>query len=84
VDLMVQIERQRDGTRRVTQVTDVYGMEGEVVTLNDIFQYEVEGETADGRLTGRYKVSRAKPSFYQRLSYFGLDRAWVAAVEEGA
>ena len=84
VDLMVQIERQRDGTRRVTQVTDVYGMEGEVVTLNDIFQYEVEGETSDGRLTGRYKVSRAKPSFYQRLSYFGLDRAWVAAVEEGA
>ena len=82
VDLMVQIGRQRDGTRRVLQVTDVYGMEGEIVTLNDVFQYEVTGETSDGRLTGHYKVSRSKPSFYERLTYFGLDRAWTAAVEE--
>ena len=83
VDLIVQIGRQRDGTRRVLQVTDVYGMEGEVVTLNDIFQYEVTGETSDGKLTGHYKCSRSKPSFYERLTYFGLDRAWSAAVEEG-
>ncbi len=82
VDLMVQIGRQRDGTRRVLQVTDVYGMEGDIVTLNDIFHYEVTGETSDGKLTGQYKVSRSKPSFYDRLSYFGLDRAWTAAIEE--
>ena len=82
VDLIVQIGRQRDGTRRVLQVTDVYGMEGEVVTLNDIFQYEVTGETSDGKLTGHYKVSRSKPSFFERLTYFGLDRAWSAAVDE--
>ncbi len=82
VDMMVQIGRQRDGTRRVLQVTDVFGMEGEVVTLNDIFQYEVTGETSDGKLTGHYKVSRAKPSFHERLTYFGLERAWSAAVEE--
>ena len=84
VDLIVQIGRQRDGTRRVLQVTDVHGMEGEVVTMNDIFLYEVTGETSDGKLTGHYKVSRSKPSFYERLTYFGLDRAWSAAVEEGA
>jgi len=82
VDMMIQIERQRDGTRRVTQVTDVYGMEGEVVTLNDVFQFEITGETSDGRLIGHYKVSRSKPSFHQRLVYFGLDRAWASAVEE--
>jgi pilus assembly protein CpaF len=84
VDLIVQIGRQRDGTRRVLQVTDVYGMEGEIVTMNDIFLYEVTGETSDGKLTGHYKVSRSKPSFYERLTYFGLDRAWSAAVEESA
>ena len=84
VDLMVQVERQRDGARRVTQVTDVYGMEGEVVTLNDIFQWEVDGETADGMLTGHYRTSRSKPSFYQRLAYFGLERAWITALEETA
>ncbi len=82
VDLIVQIGRQRDGTRRVLQVTDIYGMEGEIVTMNDIFLYEVTGETSDGKLTGHYKVSRSKPSFYERLAYFGLDRAWSTAVEE--
>jgi pilus assembly protein CpaF len=82
VDLIIQVERQRDGGRRVTQVTEVCGMEGEVITLNDIFQLEILGENAEGRLYGRYKVSRVPPSFLRRLSYFGLDRAWKAAIDE--
>jgi pilus assembly protein CpaF len=82
IDLIVQVERQRDGGRRVIQVTDVYGMEGEVVTLNDIFQFEVLGEGKDGLLRGRYKVSRMPPSFIKRLAYFGLERAWRTAMEE--
>ncbi|MGE0418161.1 MAG: CpaF family protein [Acetobacteraceae bacterium] len=82
IDLIIQVERQRDGGRRVTQVTEVCGMEGEVITMNDIFQFEVLGEGSDGRLFGHYKVSRVPPSFLRRLSYFGLDRAWKAALEE--
>ncbi|MSP02523.1 MAG: CpaF family protein [Acetobacteraceae bacterium] len=82
IDLIVQVERQRDGGRRVTQVTEVCGMEGDVITLNDIFQFEVLGEGQDGRLTGKYHVSRVPPSFLKRLSYFGLDRAWRAALQE--
>ena len=82
VDMVIQVERHRDGKRRVTQVTDVCGLEGETVILNDIFSYQMEGETQTGGLVGRYRVSRAKPSFHQRLSYFGLDRAWAAALEE--
>jgi pilus assembly protein CpaF len=82
IDLIVQVERQRDGGRRVIQVTEVCGMEGEVITLNDIFQYEVLGEGTDGKLFGKYHVSRIPPSFLKRLSYFGLDRAWRAALEE--
>jgi pilus assembly protein CpaF len=73
VDIIIQLERQRDGGRRVTQVTEVCGMEGDVVTLNDIFQLEVIGEGTDGRL--------ARPAAQERLSYFGLDRAWKAALE---
>ena len=49
---------------------------------NDIFQFEVIGEGADGRLFGKYKVSRVAPSFQRRLAYFGLDRAWRAALDE--
>jgi len=82
VDLIVQVERQRDGTRRVTQLTDVAGLEGDVVILNDVFQFEVQGENADGRLVGRYKVNRGRPSFHERLRYFGQDGAWIAALEE--
>ncbi len=82
VDVIVQVERHRDGTRRVTQVTEVCGMEGEVVILNDIFQFEVEGETTDGRLYGHYDVNRSRPSFFDRLGYFGLQRAWNTAIGE--
>ena len=82
IDLIVQVERQRDGGRRVTQVTEVCGMEGEVITLNDIFQFEVLGEGQDGKLFGKYHISRVPPSFIKRLSYFGLDRAWRAALDE--
>ena len=84
IDLIIQVERHRDGGRRVTQVTEVCGMEGEVITLNDIFQYEVLGEGPDSRLFGRYKVSRVPPSFQRRLTYFGLERAWKAALDEGS
>ncbi len=82
VDLIVQVERHRDGKRRVTQVTDVCGLEGETVILNDIFIFQVDGETQAGGLIGRYRINRARPSFHQRLTYFGLDRAWTAALEE--
>jgi len=82
IDLIVQIERQRDGGRRVTQVTEVCGMEGDVIALNDVFQLEIQGEGPDGRLFGRYKVSRVPPAFARRLAYFGLERAWREALEE--
>ena len=81
IELIVQVERQRDGGRRVTQVTEVCGMEGEVITMNDIFQFEVQGEAPNGKLIGRYNVSRLPPSFVRRLTYFGLDKAWKAAID---
>jgi pilus assembly protein CpaF len=82
VHLIVQVERQRDGGRRVTQLTEICGMEGDVVTLNDIFRFETEAENPDGKLRGHYVVSRIRPGFHSRLSYFGLERAWRAAMEE--
>jgi pilus assembly protein CpaF len=82
VDLIVQVERQRDGGRRITQVSEVCGMEGDVITINDIFQLEILGEGPDGRLFGTYKVSKLPPSFVRRLAYFGLDRQFKAALEE--
>jgi pilus assembly protein CpaF len=82
VNLVLQVERHRDGGRRLTQITEVCGLEGDVVILNDIAQYEITGEGADGRLKGHYKISRSRPVFFERLTYFGLDRAWMAVLEE--
>ena len=81
VNLIVQVERHRDGGRRITQVTEVCGMEGDVVILNDIFQFEIKGVGTDGRIIGAYKVSKARPSFISRLVYFGLDEAWMRALD---
>ncbi len=82
VHMIIQAERQRDGGRRVTQVSEVCGMEGDVIIMNDIFQLEMNGTGPDGRLRGTYKVSRARPGFQSRLQYFGLERAWAAAMED--
>ncbi len=77
VNLIVQVARQRDGGRRVQQVTEVCGMEGDVVILNDIFQLEMLGEEPDGKMRTRYAVNRARPAAQERLAYFGLDTAWM-------
>ena len=83
IDLIVQVQRQRDGARRVMQVTELCGLEGDIYILNDIFAFEVAGEDADGGIDGRWRVNRAHPAFYDRLVYFGLERAWMAALEDG-
>jgi pilus assembly protein CpaF len=84
VDVIVQVGRQRDGTRRVIQLTELIGLEGEVMTMHDIFAFEHEGEDMDGHLIGRWRPSRSVPSFHERLRYFNLDRAWDAMMEEAA
>ena len=80
VNLIVQISRMRDGVRRVSQITEVIGMEGEVVTTQDLFTFEFTGEGADGRLQGVFKSSGLRPHFMTRAEYFGLDRALMEAM----
>jgi pilus assembly protein CpaF len=80
VDLIIQIERMRDGVRRVSQISDVCGMEGDVITMNDVVSFEYEGENATGTVVGRYRTAAARPSFSARLNYFGLENAWMDAV----
>jgi pilus assembly protein CpaF len=81
VDLIIQIERMRDGVRRVSQISDICGMEGDVVTMNDVASFVFESENSAGRLLGRYHTTGARPSFSLRLSYFGLENAWMDALQ---
>ena len=80
LDVIVQVERMRDGQRRVVQVSEVIGMEGEVITTNNIALFEFQQENAQGRISGVYKSTQAVPKFKDRLAYFGLDRAWAESM----
>ncbi len=80
VNLILQVSRMRDGMRRVTHVTEIVGMEGDVVTMQDLFLYEYQGENRDGSLLGSFKAAQVRPHFIKRAAYFGLDRALMAAM----
>ncbi len=83
VDVIVHIQRMRDGIRRVTQVTEIVGMEGDVVTLQDLFAFEYEGENRDGTLRGAHKATGTRPGFLDKIRYFGLDTAFLSALSAG-
>ena len=78
VDVIVQAARLRDGSRKITRVTEVIGMEGDVPTLQDIFVYEILGESDDGKIIGRHRSTGiTRPKFYERAQYFNEDRRLV-------
>jgi len=72
VDLFVQITRMSDGSRRVTAITECVGMEGELVTMQDLFVFEKTGVTENGRVTGRFRATGIRPKFYERLKVAGM------------
>jgi pilus assembly protein CpaF len=79
IDIIVHIERMQDGRRRITQVTDICGLEGEVITTNDLVLFTFEREDANKQIIGHYRASSSRPSFQSRLEYYSLARAWAIA-----
>ncbi|MBI2332146.1 MAG: Flp pilus assembly complex ATPase component TadA [Chloroflexi bacterium] len=71
VDLICQQERMRDGTRKVTTVTEVSGMEGDVITMTDIFVFEQTG-TENGRIIGRLRPTGLRPKFMDKIESAGI------------
>ena len=80
VDLIVQISRMRDGKRRITSIAEVVGMEGEVITMQELFKYQFSGLDPDGNMIGGWESAGLRPHFASRAEYFGLDRALLEAV----
>jgi len=72
VDIIVQQMRFADGSRRVTHISEVTGVEGDVVQLNDIFVFRQEGFDSDGRVIGHFESTGAVPHFYQSLRERGI------------
>ena len=80
LDLIVQVSRMRDGKRRVQYVTEVVGMEGDVITTQDLFKYKFTGEDENGGLTGEFISTGVRPHFMERAEYFGFGRALMMAM----
>ena len=82
IDVIVQAARLRDGSRRITHITEVLGMEGDVIITQDLFLYEILGEDANGRIIGRHRSTGiGRPKFWERARYFGEEKRLAAAID---
>ncbi len=82
VDVIVQASRLRDGSRRIMKITEVIGMEGEVIVTQDLLVYEMDGEDADGKIIGEHKSTGiARPAFWERARYFNLEKDLAEALD---
>jgi pilus assembly protein CpaF len=82
IDVIVQAARLRDGTRKITHITEVVGMEGDVIITQDLFVYEMTGEDAHGNLTGQHRSTGiGRPRFWDRARYYGEDARLAAALD---
>jgi len=83
IDVIVQAERLRDGTRRITNITEVIGTEGDVIITQDLLVYQMDGEDESGRIRGKHVgTGIARPAFWDRARYFGLERDLADALDK--
>jgi pilus assembly protein CpaF len=82
IDVIIQAERIRDGSRRITRITEVVGTEGDVVITQDLMTYEIEGEDETGRIKGKHiGTGIVRPTFWERARYFGLERELAESLD---
>src|SRR3954471_18988903 len=79
VDLIVQVKRLRDGSRRTTNITEVIGMEGDVIVTQELFKFEYLDETADGKIIGEYRSMGLRPYTLEKAKQFGFDAPYLEA-----
>ncbi|WP_315919213.1 CpaF family protein [Mesorhizobium sp. SP-1A] len=82
VDVIIQAARLRDGSRRITHITEVVGMEGDVIITQDLVLYHMKGEDANGRIIGQHvSTGIGRPHFWERARYFGEEQRLANALE---
>jgi pilus assembly protein CpaF len=73
IQVVIQLSRLPDGTRKVMTMAELVGMEGDVVTMQDIFRFERAGIDKDGRVLGRFAATGVRPRFAERLLSYGIE-----------
>jgi pilus assembly protein CpaF len=73
INLVIQVSRQSDGSRRVTQISELTGMEGDVITMQDIFQFDKTGLSPEGKVLGRFRATGIRPKASEQLAASGIE-----------
>jgi pilus assembly protein CpaF len=82
IDVIIQAARLRDGSRRITHISEIMGLEGDVVTMQDLFVYNILGEDANGKIIGRHQSTGiGRPRFWERARYYGEEDRLAAALD---
>ena len=82
VDVIVQAARLRDGSRRITHITEVIGMEGDVIISQDLMLYDIQGEDANGRIVGKHRSTGiGRPAMWDRARYYGEQQRLAGALD---
>lgn len=82
IDVVIQAARLRDGSRCITHITEVLGLEGDVIVTQDLVVYEIEGEDANGKIVGKHRSTGiARPKFWDRARYYGLEKELAEALD---
>lgn len=85
IDVIVQAARLRDGSRRITHITEVLGTEGDVIITQDLFLFEMDGEDETGKVLGKHKSTGiARPAFWDRARYYGREAELAMALDAAA
>ena len=81
LDLVVHIERMRDGIRRVQSIVEIVGLEGDIITTRELFTFHYHGERGDGTIEGMFESTRMRPDFLARVARIGLGRQLLDALD---
>ena len=81
IHVIIQAQRLRDGSRRITHITEVVGMEGDVVILQDLFLYEFQGEDENNKIIGEHRPTGMRPKFWDKARYYGLEGKLADALQ---
>jgi len=80
--VVIQVARLRDGTRKITHITEVMGMEGDVIITQDLFVYDMTGEDAQGNILGHHRSTGiGRPRFWDRARYYGEEKRLASALD---
>ena len=83
IDIVIQAMRLRDGSRRIINITEVMGLEGDTIVLQDVLTYEIDGEDANGKLLGAHRGQGiGRPKFWERARYYNLEKDLADALDE--